>query len=210
LDYLFYWREAAYEIEDEKQREVFWSSVYQIISYWLANQKFANKIVYQPDQIMAQVLNQHAAFVKGRTGRVEVSCIALEELVADKNPLVVFPIVFEDEESQETELQCIFHAWFHGYADLEQARRDIRSSLRHYYFSFEKKSDFSMFLRLSSEAESAALTWSGSDIPPKIYEQELVEPLRKAFSERYGHSKLFYKAVDRTVDAFDYLLLFYN
>ncbi len=210
LDYLFYWREAAYEIEDEKQREIFWSSVYQIISYWLTNQKCNNKTHYQPDQIMGYYLNQHQLFIKGRSGRVEVSCIPLEELAVDANPLVVFPLAFEDEENHESELQTIFHAWFHGYADLEQARRDIRSALRHYLFSFEKPSDFSLFTRLASGAECAALTWSGKDIPPKIYEQELVEPLRKAFASKYNLSKLTLKAIDRTADAYDYLLIFHN
>ncbi len=210
LDYLFYWREAAYEIEDEKQREIFWAAVYQVLSCWLANQKSATKIHYLPDQIMAYILNQHRAFVRGRSGRVEISCIALEELAAGKNPLVVFPLVFEDEETSESELQAIFHAWFHGYADLEQARREIRNALRHFMISFARPSDWSLFTRLASGAESAAVTWSGRDLPPRVYEQELIEPIRKAFSARYSSSRLTYKAVDRTCDAYDYLLMFHN
>lgn len=210
LDYLFYWREAAYEIENEQQREIFWSAVYQIISYWLTNQKCNNKIFFQPEQIMADCLNQHRAFAKGRAGAIEISCIALEELVVDANPLVVFPLIFEDEESHESELQIIFHAWFHGYADLEQARRDIRSALRHYHFSFEKPSDFSLFTRLASGSDSAVFAWSGRDIPPKIYEQELVEPLRKAFAAKFNTLRLTFKAVDRAIDAYDYLLIFNN
>ncbi|HNX74290.1 MAG TPA: hypothetical protein PLM07_05725 [Candidatus Rifleibacterium sp.] len=210
LDYLFYWREAAYEIEDEKQREIFWSVVYQIISYWVANQKAGTRIIYEPDQIMAYYLNQHQRFVRGRSGRVEISCIPLEELAAGKNPLIVFPLLFEDEENSETELQIIYHAWFHGYADLEQSRRDLRNILRHYLISFEKSSDWSLFVRLAAGADSAALTWSGRDLPPKIYEQELIGPMRQAFSAAYKSSRLTYKAVDRTCDAYDYLLMFHN
>lgn len=210
LDYLFYWREAAYEIDDEKQREIFWAAVYQILSYWLTNKGFVGRQDLKPDQVMAFCLEQHRSFVKGRTGRIEVSNIALDELAVDRNPLVAFPLLFDDEETQETELQAVFHAWFHGHADLEQARRDIKNCLRRYLISFEKTPDYSTFVRLSANADMAVLCWSGRDLPPKLYEQEIVEPMRRAFSSRYGRSRLFFKAVDRSIDAYDYLLVFHG
>lgn len=210
LDYLFYWHEAAYEIEDLKQREIFWAAVYQIISYWLSNQKAGAKLAYQPDEIMAFYLNQHKAFLKGRAGRVEFSSIALDELVTGPNALVVFPLAFDDDEGSETELQTFFHAWFHGYADLDQASRDIKSLLRKYLVSFDRPRDFSLHTRLAANAEAAVLTWSGSELPPKMYEQELVEPLQKAFAANFKKSRLSLKAVDRSRDTYDYLLIFHN
>ncbi|PKL48791.1 MAG: hypothetical protein CVV42_08285 [Candidatus Riflebacteria bacterium HGW-Riflebacteria-2] len=208
LDYLFYWREAAFEIEEEAQREIFWAAVYQIMSYWLSNRACEVEVVCQPDEIMGLMLNRHAEFIRGREARVSVTRLGLDELAPADTCLTVFPLVFSDEENAEMTLQVVFDAWQNGHDDLEQSRRQIRMHLRKYLIDFSKPDDYYTITRLVANSKIAALVWSGLDLPPALYEQELVRPLQKALAGRYTKSQLLMKAVDRTCDAYDYLLLF--
>lgn len=209
LDYLFYWREAAYEIEEEKQREIFWACVYQILAYWLSNRASNIQLLQSPDQILANILQSHKLFVKGREDCVKVNCRSFAELIDEKVSLTVFPIIFADEETFETELQAIFHAWFHGHADVEQAKKDIRIVMHKYQCTPGKNQDLGLFTKLAASSEMSAVVWSGAELPPVFYEQELVTPLRQAFAKKYSQSKLEMKAVDKAMDIYDYLLLFF-
>jgi len=209
LDYLFYWREAAFEIEEESQREIFWSIVYQIMSYWLSNRACEVEVACQPDEIMGLMLNRHAEFIKGREAKVTITSLSLDELAPADTCLTMFPLVFGDEEHAEMTLQVVFDAWQNGHDDLEQARRQIRMQLRKYQINLASPSDYYTITRLSANSRITSLIWSGLDLPPALYEQEMVRPLQKAFASRYAKSQLLMKAVDRTCDAYDYLLLFY-
>ena len=211
LDYLFYWREAAYEIEDVEQREIFWSLVYHIMSYWLATRKFKPEGSLAPDEMMDVYINRHRDFLKGQNGHLEVFNLPLADLVAPRyNSLTVFPLIFDDDESAESELQAVFHAWYHGHDDFEAARRELKTLLRPILLTIGGANDCTIFSRLASQARMAAITWSGRDLPPKLYEQELVEPFRKEFAAQFRNSRLFLKNVDRSADAYDYLLIFHN
>ncbi|EKD81776.1 MAG: hypothetical protein ACD_39C01647G0004 [uncultured bacterium] len=209
LDYLFYWREAAFEIEEESQREIFWSAVYQIMSCWLGNRVSEIQTVCQPDELMGLMLNRHGEFIRGREAKTEITNCNFDELAAKKACLTVFPLIFSDEENAETTLQVLFDAWHKGCDDLEQSRRELRVQLRKYQISFERPNDYYIFTKLSANSQITALVWSGVDLPPTLYEQELVRPLQKAFETRYSNSRLLMKAVDRSSDSYDYLLLFY-
>lgn len=209
LDYLFYWREAAFEIEEESQREIFWSAVYQIISYWLSNRACEVAVECRPDEIMGLILNRQAEFIRGREAGISITNRSLDDLEAVKAGLTVFPLVFADDDSSENTMQVIFNAWQNGYDDLEQSRREFRVQLRRYQVNLEHPSDYYIYTKLSANSQIAAVIWSGVDLPPTLYEQELVRPLQSAFAGRYEKSQLLMKAVDRTCDAYDYLLLFY-
>lgn len=210
LDYLFYWREAAYEIEDHYQRDIFWGSVYGIMSYWLSNRRVNRAPVYQPDEIMHYVLKMHEEQRDYQDAELVLINDSFDDLQPPKSSLAVFPLIFTSEEDEEFQLQAIFHAWFHGHADVEQARRDIKNHLRHYSYSLEKKTDFSKMLKLSQNAEVAAICWSGEELPPKIHEQEIIEPFRREFVHRYSRSQFSIKTVNSASDSYDYLLLFFN
>ena len=210
LDYLFYWREAAYEIEDEKQREIFWATVYQIISYWLSMKNAGLEANLQPAEIMKLTLDSHGRFIVGRDGSLHITCLPLDEVAPGHSSLAVFPLLFEDDDGSENDAQSIFHAWFHGHADQEQARRDIKHALRKYLISFDRPRDFSLHAKLAALADVTVFAWSGLSLPPRLYEQELVRPLREAFSGLYKKSGLSLKAVDKSNDAYDYLLIFFN
>jgi len=209
LDYLFYWREAAFEIEEEPQREIFWAAVYQIMSYWLSNRACEVEVLCQPDEIMALTLSRHAEFIKGREAKVTITCCGLDELKPANSCLTLFPLIFGDEENAEMTLQVVFDAWQNGHDDLEQSRRQIRMQLRRYMIDLAKPEDYYTITRLSANSRITSLIWSGLELPPALYEQELIRPVQKALAERYAKSQLLMKAVDRTCDAYDYLLLFY-
>lgn len=209
LDYLFYWREAAFEIEEESQREIFWSAVYQIMTCWLSNRSCGIETECRPDEMMGLMLQRHASFIHGREARVGISFSNLDELVPENVTLTVFPLMFIDEETPESILQTVFDAWHIGSDDLENSRRQLRMHLRKYLLKLSRPDDCQLFTRLSTNSKVVALVWSGFELPPALYDQEIVRPFRKAFSERYSHSQLLMKAVDRSRDAYDYLLLFY-
>lgn len=210
LDYLFYWREAAYEMEETEQREIFWSAVYQIISYWHASRKYGGSLAHESDEMMYRVLMKHKELRVHPEAKINVTCRTFDNMHVDDPSLAVFPLLFADDESDETEIQAIFHAWFHGHADVDQARRDIRHALKSYQLSYSSDNDLSLFSRLAGNAAATAICWSGHELPPKYFETELIKPFTKTFSGIYTSSKLFIKAVDRSQDSYDYLLLLFD
>jgi len=210
IDYLFYWREAAFEIDDESQREIFWGVVYQIISCWLANRAAKIDNSSPPDHMIKTILDCHKTFVTGRSGHATISLKTYELIDSMKSSLMVYPVVFSEEDSSETEVQQIFHAWFHGHADLEKARKDLRIDQRRFLYKIAGENDFEMVKRACSQSEICAFIWSGSDLPPKLYEQQVAEIFRESFAQIYQKSRLLLKAVDRTSDCYDYLLLLHR
>ncbi len=210
LDYLFYWREAAYEIENLSQREIFWAAVYSIMSYWLANRKVSRSPGFAPDEIMGRVLKFHQEIVGGCECDLQLCNSAIEEFSPPEVSLMVFPLVFNDEEDGETHLQTIFHAWLHGHADIDQARREIKNHLRGYSFSLENKADFQTYVKLAQNADSVAVCWSGEELPPRVHEQEIIAPFKTEFAGTFSRSKFSIKTVDGRCDSYDYLLLFFR
>lgn len=210
LDYLFYWREAAYEIEDLKQREIFWGAVYGIMSYWLSNSKVGRSAAYSPDEIMHFVLKLHQDQIVPAEASIKLLNEEFSEIEPPEASLVVFPLIFNDEEKEEAELQALYHAWYHGHADIEQAHREIKNHLRHYCYSFEKKTCFSSYVELAKKANVCAICWSGEELPPKIHEQEIIVPFRREFSTLFARSQFSIKTIDQESDSYDYLLIFFN
>ena len=210
LDYLFYWHEVAFEIEKVEQREIFWGAVYAIMSYWLSNRKVGRIPAYNPEEIMHYVLTMHEENSKNKKPELELLNKEFAQLDPPESSLTVFPLVFNDEENTETELQSIFHAWYHGHADLLKARREIKNSLYQYSFKLGKQHDFSCYTNLSKNSDIVAFCWSGKELPPIVHEQEIIEPFREEFSELFTRSRCSIKAVDPGTDAYDYLLLFFN
>lgn len=207
IDYIYYWRESAYEIEDYSQREIFWSAVYQVMSYWLTNKKYRTEVFFEPDKIMAYYLHYHNEFIRGKQNKVEITSKHLSELEAKECSLVLFPLIFDDD-TEEDLLQIIYYAWFHGHADIKLAKKEISLALNRYMIPFNAKSDYSKFLELAEKAASAAFCWTGKELAPRIHEQVIAEPIRNVFKTGFSKSKLYMKSVDKTTDTYDYLLVF--
>jgi hypothetical protein len=201
---------VAFEIEKIEQREIFWGAVYAIMSYWLSNRKVGRIPAYSPEEIMHYVLTMHEENSRSKKPRLELLSEEFAALEPPESSLTVFPLIFNDEEDTETELQSIFHAWYHGHSDLLKARREIKNQLYQYSFNFGKQKDFSCYTNLSRNSDIVAFCWSGKDLPPVVHEQEIIEPFREQFSELFSRSRCSIKAVDPNSDAFDYLLLFFN
>ncbi len=209
LDYLFYWREAAYEIEEEGQREIFWAAVYLIMHRWLSNGRLGLNSGIKPDGLMKNVLNwQRKQFIANAVNP-EILCRTIEDLPAVESSLCVFPLLADDDMSDNNDLHLLYHAWFHGRADLDLVKKDVRNLNRSFSLDFKTGLNSENFLQLSAASQSVAFVWSGNDLPPAFYQQEIVNKLRKSFEERFKHSQLLVKSVDRSADNFDYLLLFF-
>ncbi len=210
LDYLFYWREAAYEIECKNQRDIFWSSVYNIISYWLSNRLRKVEVAVEPDEIMDMVLNRQKELVEDKYNEIKISNTNFEELVAEDCSLAVFPLIFKKEEGEEDFIQTIFHAWFHGHANCDRAATEIKNSVKNYAYSLDGKNDLSSYLKLAEKSRIVAVTWSGGGMAPALHEQFVVEPFKQAFSNLYQKTRFSIKTVDLSKDEFDFLLVFFN
>ena len=209
IDYLYYWRECAYEMEDEDQREIFWSSVYFIISYWLSNKKHSGTNMWEPDKIMAYYLHTHNDFIKSYNGKPKITNTSLHELEPITTSLTIFPLLFDDDDTDESKQQTIFYAWNHGTADIKQAKNEINAALNKYMVPFNERNDYSLFSKLASKSDSVAFMWSGNNLAPKVYEEVLADPIRRGFNSKYKKSKLLMKAVDKSSDSYDYLLILY-
>jgi hypothetical protein len=206
LDYLYYWREKTQEIKDTAQKEIFWSVIYQVISYWLSNKKAETSMFFEPDKIVAYYLHYRNDFIKDKGNKVEITNYHINELKPENASLTLFPLLF-DEENEEDLLQIIYYCWCHGHANLKLARKEIDFALNKYMVPFNAKNDYSLFVNLAKNSSVAAFTWSGKGLAPKVYEQVLVEPIRKAFANTHSNSKLSLKSVDKTTDSYDYLLV---
>jgi hypothetical protein len=206
IDYLYYWREKTQEIKDQVQKEIFWSMIYQVISYWLSNKKADTPMFFEPDKIIAYYLHYRNDFIKDKSNKVKIINHHMEEVKAQESSLALFPLLF-DEENDENLLQTVYYCWYHGHSNLKQAKKEIDLALNKHMVPFNAKNDYSLFVELAKLSKATAFVWSGKGLAPKVHEQVLAEPIRKAFASTYSHSKLSLKAVDKTTDSYDYLLI---
>ena len=208
LDYLLYWREAANELNTEPIKESFLAIVYQVMNYWLANNKAGFDKLLPPDEILAYYYKRFRAF-REHQAIFKVSDESLESLNPLPCSVAVFNIIFNDEDYIEDELLFIYHAWFYGHTDIEEAKRSFTNELKAYSIEFGENQNFNFYKKLSENAENLAFCWSGKGISPNLYKRKLVEQLQHQFSDKYTHSKLVYKPIDSSTNTYDYILLFY-
>lgn len=208
LDYLLYWREAANELNDEALKGTFLAIVSQVINYWLANNRVGLENTYKPDEILAFYYKRYRGFRDHLTD-FKVTEQAIEGVKAEECSTVVFNLVFGDEDYLEDESQIIYNAWLNGYTDLEESRRNFSDELKRYVIELNSTKNFDFFKKMSENAKSAAFCWSGKGITPNFYQRTLITPLEHLMADRYQHSKLVYKCIDTSTDAYDYILLCY-
>ena len=208
LDYLLYWREAANELNDEALKGTFLAIVSQVINYWLANNRVGLENIYKPDEILAFYYKRYRGFRDHLTD-FKVTEQAVEGVKAEECSTVVFNLVFGDEDYLEDESQIIYNAWLNGYTDLEESRRNFSDELKRYVIELNSTKNFDFFKKMSENAKSAAFCWSGKGITPNFYQRTLITPLEHLMADRYQHSKLVYKCIDTSTDAYDYILLCY-
>lgn len=208
LDYLLYWREAASELNDESLKGTFLAIVSQVMNYWLANNKAGIENTFNPDEILAYYYKRYRGF-RDHLSDFTITEQAVEGVKPENCSTVVFNLVFGDEDYLEDESQIIYNAWLNGYTDLEESRRSINNELKRYAVELNSTKNFDFFKKMSEKAKSAAFCWSGKGITPNFYQRTLITPLEHLMADRYQHSKLVYKCIDTSTDAYDYILLCY-
>ncbi len=207
LDYLYYWRIKTQEMKDESQKEILWSVIYQVISYWIANNKAKTQMFFEPDKIIAYYLHYRNDFIKDRRNKIKIVNKPIDAMEPQEASLTLFPLLFEDQDQEQEILQLVYYCWHKGHGDLKKAKKEINASINNYMVPFNVKNDYSLFVNLGSKSKTVAFVWSGKELAPKVYEQVLADPIRKAFATTHGTSKLSMKAVDKTSDSYDYLLI---
>ena len=95
LDYLLYWREAANELTNEAIRDSFLSIVYQVINYWLANNRSKVDNAFPPDEILAYYYKRYRAF-REHTAKFKITEQALDEIEPKECNIAVFNLTFDD------------------------------------------------------------------------------------------------------------------
>jgi hypothetical protein len=210
LDYLFYWREAAYELSDQNQRDIFWAAVYFIMQYWLSNRGNGVPCKFKPDQIMDIMLDRQAKSSAFANDNFSLLKQNFDDLEAKKAALAVIPLEFEVDGNDEPNLETIFHSWFHGHSDCDHARREIRNTLNKFKYSFTGKENLNKYLEAVTDSKFVVFLWNGVGLPPGFYEQEVILPLKETFADKFKKSEFRIKAIDPSQDEYDYLLLFHN
>ncbi len=208
LDYLLYWREAANELTNESIRDSFLSIVYQVMNYWIANNREGVENAFPPDEILAYYYKRFRAF-KEHLANFKITEQPIESLITESCSLVVFNLIFGDEDYLEDETLLVYNAWLNGYTDIEESKRNFTNELKHYSIELGNTKNFDFYKKICEKANTAAFCWSGFGISPNLYNRLLVEPMQKQLLDLYKTSKLIYKPIDSTSNYYDYILLFY-
>ena len=208
LDYLLYWHEAANELSHEAIKESFLSIVFQVINYWLVNNKVGFDNLFPPDEILAYYYKRYRAF-RDHPAVFKITEQSIAKLEPEPCSIIVFNLVFGDEDYLEDESLFIYNAWFNGYTDLDESQKSFVKEFKPYSIDLNNTKNFDIYKKLSEKAKTIAFCWSGIGISANLYKRMLVEPLQQLFSDRYKQSKLVYKPIDPTTESYDYILLFY-
>jgi hypothetical protein len=206
IDYLFYWHEAALEIEDLRQRNIFYCAVASIMNYWLDMKKAGFAVTFAPDEIMGYALFKIGSLLVKGNEPVFSLHVALDDLSETvEASLCVIPLLARDKSESEPGNEDYFHAWFHGFADLGGARKAIHDSRSGWMIDWQTPPATHKFLSKVGKARQVAFCWSAADLPPRAHQETIWEPLKKTFAARFPHSRVFFKTADRYGDEYDFL-----
>ncbi len=209
IDYLFYWREAAVEIAEQVQRNLFYSAIRSVISYWLDMVIAKIPIAFAPDEILGHAIKKQLQQIFPGKEKVFALNVPMEEL-GDEVEASVFllPLKIQERYFREFECEDYFHAWIVGNSNLEASRRDIENSRRSWVFDWKYPLEATKIFQKVGKANHAVICWSGEELPPRLHEEQIVEPFRKAFSGKFQKNFLYMKTSDLSRDDYDFLLVF--
>ncbi len=208
LDYLFYWREAALEIPDPVQRDLFWAAVYEVMACWVGLARTGSPAPRPPDELMAFMLERQRDLVFAGGEPVFSLNLPLADLGEEIEASVfLLPLVIPERGKPEHDLELLFHAWFRGDGDLVASRTEIEAARRGWTQKWDRPPAYAEMLRKVGKAKFAVVTWSGGDVPPRLHEEVIAEPFRKAFAPVFPSSTLRVRAACRETDEYDFLLV---
>ncbi|HOY68261.1 MAG TPA: hypothetical protein PLP29_15375 [Candidatus Ozemobacteraceae bacterium] len=207
LDYLFYWREAAFEISEPVQRDIFWSAVSGVMAHWMAMTAAGTTPAFPPDELLACMLRRREEQLFESAEKVYALHLPIEELGEEvEAELFVVPLQFQGRKPFETDHDVMYHAWFRGDPDLHAALGEIEAARRGWVFDWKNGCNTDAMIAKSGKAAYAVFIWSGADLPPRWHEENVAAVLRNAFSTRFPASVLRVKAADAGRDDYDFLL----
>lgn len=210
LDYLFFWREAGFEIEPVSQRCLILQGVNEVI-HCLCGFSAGDEVrPMPPDELMGYFLKQLQAKIFSRKGKIRIFDTVdralgnLEAFCA-----LVVPLTFGEKPVKGYLGEEFFQAWLNGDGDLERARTEIDRLREPVTVSWKNGGGtrFEALVPLAQSCSHGVFAWSGEHLPPRFYEEHLVKPLTTAFYGVFPKSDLYVKGVDRQEEAYDFLLV---
>lgn len=208
LDYLFYWREAALEIPESVQRDLFWAAVFEVMACWIGLARTGRPPPLPPDELMGFMLERQREQVFPGAEAVYCLHLPLAELGEEVEASVfLLPLIIAEKGRPEQDLELLFHAWYRGGGDLVAARSEIEAARRGWIQKWDGPPAYAEMLRKVGQAKFAVITWSGGDVPPRLHEEIIAEPFRRAFAAVFPTSTLHVRAACRETDEYDFLLV---
>jgi len=208
LDYLFYWREAGFEIHQPMQRDLFWAAVYMIMNYWISVIKCDAPVKFTPYELMKHLFTkQKEAIFEGKESVFALN-MPMDELGEEvEASLCLIPLTICDKRAIEDESEIYFHAWLKGYPEISSAKREIEFVKKNWFFSWDSAPHFENMLKKVGKSKYCGITWSGDDLPPRIHEENIAKPLIETFSPNFPKAKFMIKTAFRQKDDYDFLLI---
>ena len=208
LSYLKYWREAAGDIRSISLRDSFYSIVYQVMNYWLTNNKNRMGNYLPPNEVFAMYYQKYKDF-RGHLASFKITEYEKEELQPKDCSNLVFNLIFSDEDYLEDEALFLYNAWLGGYSDLKESKRNFTEKINPFAIELGNTTNLEFYKEMTAEAKTVSFCWSGTGISISLYKRVLVKPLQDLLSEKFKHNKLVYKAINPSKNVYDYILLFY-
>jgi len=208
LDYLFFWREAALEISEIGQRQVFWAAVHQVMAYWVGLGLAPKQAQMAPDEAMGYILGKQNELIFAGQEPVFSLCLPMSELGDEvEASVLLLPLPIQEKIRPEWDLDILFHAWFRGNGDLLAARSEMDEARRGWVQKWDASPDYGQILSKVGKARYCVVSWSGSDLPPRLHEEMVANPFRNAFARLFPSSRLLMKTAQRQDDSYDFLLI---
>jgi hypothetical protein len=210
LDYLFYWREATLEITEPRQRDLFWAAVRGVFAHWLSQPAEVTSAL-PPDEVIGYLFERQKELVLPGEAEVFALHTPLDELGDEvEADLYLVPLMISDRDRPGAELETFFHAWFRGNGDLTAARTEIDAARRGWTIRWDDRNDVRAIAGKVGRATQVAVCWSAQDLPPRVHEESIANPIREAFASRFANAQLLMKTADLERDDYDGMLIFHR
>lgn len=208
VDYLYYWREASFEISKATQSELFQAGVYNVIAAWITMAAAGIAPSVPPDELLDTMIRRCENLLVSASEKIFCLNMPIDELGDEvEADLYVIPLTFFGRKGLDNDHDVMFHAWCRGNGDLQAAKDDIDTSRKGWIYDWNTGCDVPAMLAKAGKAAYVAITWSGEDLPPLWHEEHVAGRLREVFASRFPRSVLRIKAADTARNDYDFLLV---
>ncbi|MBF0543388.1 MAG: hypothetical protein HQM08_03085 [Candidatus Riflebacteria bacterium] len=207
LDFLYFWRETTFAL-GETQRNLLAAAVKEVISYWLSFPSKTPRGTLSPSEILDYFILRNNQMIFNSGEKVYVLQHAFPE-ISEEVESSLYLVSLREVSSPDEKLtsEVLFHAWWLGNTDLNKAKTEIYNFAREWGYSWQGVNDFSQYAKKSGKSEAAAFFWSSEGVPPKLNEEMIIYPIKKAFLHKFPKSSQYFKMADRKKEEYDFLLI---